>query len=131
MTPIRFRFHPEKMVATLTFLAQRVSDLDAMKAVKLLFFADKAHLRKFGRPILGDAYYGLEHGPVPAATYEAIKQVFSGGAGEVSDDTVSALLEYLDVDRTADRPRFIAKKDPDIETLSPSDIEVLQETLKS
>ena len=127
---IRFRFVPEKMVATLTFLAQRVPDLDAMKTVKLLFFADRAHLRKYGRPILGDTYYGLEHGPVPSATYDVIKEAFYQTGENVSADTMDLLAEYSDVDRSGERPRFVARKNPDMDWLSASDIEALEETLQ-
>jgi uncharacterized phage-associated protein len=130
MMTIRFRFRPEKMVATLTFLAQRVSDLDAMKTVKLLFFADRTHLRKYGRPILGDTYYGMDHGPVPSATFDVIKEAFYQTGRDVSTDTMNLLAEYLDVDRGGDRPRFVARQAPDMDWLSASDIEALEETLQ-
>jgi len=127
---IHFRFDPEKAVAALTYLAQRVSDLDAMKSAKLLFFADRSHLRTYGRLILGDLYYGLEHGPVPTATYELIKQVFSQSIKDDDAEVAELLAEYLDVDRSGEYPRFVAKKDPDANTLSLSDIEVLDDTLR-
>ena len=51
----------------LAFFSQRgVTDLTKLKAAKLLFFADKLHLNRYGRPILGDCYFCLDHGPVPS-----------------------------------------------------------------
>jgi len=35
-----------------------------MKALKLLFFADRYHLRKYGRPVSECAYFAMKHGPV-------------------------------------------------------------------
>ena len=67
MAEIRFRFNLEKLVAFLGFFsAKGVSDLTKLKAAKLLYFADKDHLLKYGRPILGDVYFCLPYGPVPS-----------------------------------------------------------------
>jgi uncharacterized phage-associated protein len=38
--------------------------LNRMKALKLLFFADRYHLRKYGRPVSDCAYFAMKHGPV-------------------------------------------------------------------
>src|SRR2546430_14116429 len=38
--------------------------LNKMKALKLLFFADRYHLRKYGRPVSDCAYFAMKHGPV-------------------------------------------------------------------
>jgi hypothetical protein len=37
-----------------------------MKALKLAFFADRFHLRQFGRPITNDECHAMEYGPVPS-----------------------------------------------------------------
>lgn len=128
MRHIHFRFDPEKLVAALALFASRgVNDLDAMKSAKLLYFADKAHLLRYGRPILGDDYYGMEHGPVPTASYNMIKDALSPEGVEASP---SLLSSYLDVDRSGKYPRFLAKAEPDLDALSPSDVEVIEETLR-
>src|SRR5258705_13384540 len=73
MPNIRFSFDQDKLTAVLTFFASRVDDLDALKSAKLLYFADKRHLLRYGRPILGDNYFGMDHGPVPERAYDQIK----------------------------------------------------------
>ncbi|MCP4681504.1 MAG: SocA family protein [Desulfobacterales bacterium] len=35
-----------------------------MKAIKLIYFADRYHLRKYGRPITNDEYFAMTYGPV-------------------------------------------------------------------
>jgi uncharacterized phage-associated protein len=54
-----------KATQALNFLA-RQSDgrINKLKALKLVFFADRYHLRKFGRPVSECAYYAMTHGPV-------------------------------------------------------------------
>lgn len=38
--------------------------LNKMKALKLLFFADRYHLRKYGRPVSDCSYFAMRNGPV-------------------------------------------------------------------
>src|SRR5258706_7092031 len=65
MSQLDFRFNPQKFVQALVFFSKSgVKDLTKMKIHKLLFFADKLHLIRYGRPIVGDHYFALDHGPL-------------------------------------------------------------------
>lgn len=59
-----------KIIQALTYLASKEEDkvIDNMKAYKLLWLADRYHLRQTGRTITGDAYYAMPHGIVPSDT---------------------------------------------------------------
>jgi uncharacterized phage-associated protein len=133
MAQIRFRFAPEKLVHALVFFAQRgVRDLDKMKAAKLLFQADKYHLLKYGRPVIGDQYACMEYGPVPSASLTVMNDViaddehFQPLAKELFD-------EYLTVERSVFRkyPVFRARKEPDLDVFSDSDLEALDHAQKN
>lgn len=52
-------------------------DLTQYDVVKSLFFADKSHLNKFGRPITFDNYVAMNHGPVPSCAYSILKGEFN------------------------------------------------------
>ncbi|HHT9105299.1 MAG TPA: Panacea domain-containing protein [Candidatus Wujingus californicus] len=39
-----------------------------MQAIKLIYFADRYHLRKYGRPVTNDEYVAMEYGPVGSKT---------------------------------------------------------------
>lgn len=56
-----------KIVQALNYIAcsQLGHTVNCMKAYKLLWLADRYHLRHYGRTISGDVYYALPHGPVP------------------------------------------------------------------
>jgi uncharacterized phage-associated protein len=41
-----------------------IREMNKMKALKLLFFADRYHLRKYGRPVSDCAYFAMKDGPV-------------------------------------------------------------------
>jgi uncharacterized phage-associated protein len=133
MTQIRFRFSPEKLVQALAFFAQRgVRDLDKMKAAKLLFHADKYHLLKYGRPVIGDQYACMEYGPVPSASLNVMNDVlahdehFPPMAKELFDD-------FLIVEKGIFRKYavFRARREPDLDVFSDSDIEALEYAQKT
>ncbi len=130
MANIRFPFNPEKLVQALAYFAERgIADLDKMKAAKLLFQADKYHLLTYGRPVLGDSYACMEYGPVPTTSLNVMGDV-------IADDpsfppVVKPLFdEYISVETTERKyPVFRARKAPDLDVFSDSDIEALDRTI--
>jgi uncharacterized phage-associated protein len=133
MPQIRFRFAPEKLVQALVFFAQRgVHDLDKMKAAKLLFHADKYHLLKYGRPVLGDQYACMDYGPVPSASLNVMNDVVAGDA-HFRPLAKELFDEYLTVERPMFKkyPVFRARKEPDLDVFSDSDIEALDHAHKN
>jgi uncharacterized phage-associated protein len=57
----------KKAVQALNFFATKEGgEINRMKAFKLIWLADRVHLRKFGRPILFDNYYAVKLGPIPS-----------------------------------------------------------------
>ncbi|WP_157099050.1 Panacea domain-containing protein [Novosphingobium rosa] len=90
--------------------------------LKALFFADRSHLNKYGRPITFDHYYALPDGPVPSLSYEVLKK--SPGAWDYTGMD-AALWEATPQDGT--KVRFHnAARDPSDEILSESDMEELE-----
>jgi len=63
-------FNYKKAVQALNFFATQEEGgiIDKMKAIKLIWLSDRAHLRKYGRPILMDRYLAMRYGPVPSKT---------------------------------------------------------------
>ena len=55
-------------------LARHGRRMNHMKLIKLLYFADRAALIKWGRPITFDWYYSLRHGPVLSFTLNRINE---------------------------------------------------------
>jgi uncharacterized phage-associated protein len=117
---IRFEFRPEKFANAVAYLAHACPGLTKMKACKLLFFADKEHLRRFGRPIVGGQYYRLPHGPVPTRGLDMLR-----GKASPSD---CALMEKL-VTVVGDTVRPLVSVDNQV--FSKSDLEVLEKTCRT
>jgi hypothetical protein len=89
---IRFDFNPEKALEALIFVANERPNISFYYIVKILYYADKDHLNRYGRPILGDRYIAMEHGPVPSVVYDML------GRDEFLDEDlisrVEAVLEF-------------------------------------
>lgn len=131
MAQIRFRFASEKLVQALAFFADRgVRDLDRMKAAKLLFHADKYHLLTYGRPVIGDLYACMEYGPVPSTSLNVMNDVIAHDA-QYPPVAKELFDEYISVEKFLRKhPVFRAKKKPDLDVFSDSDIEALEYALK-
>ncbi len=127
---IAFRFDAEKFVNAVAFLAQRVRDLDKLKAAKLLFFADKYHLLRYGRPIIGDRYHSLDYGPVPSQALDIMNETIHDSPSMVRKRPFRDLFEsYVSVERGHRYPRFRPKRDADLDIFSESEIEALDHTV--
>jgi uncharacterized phage-associated protein len=115
--PIQFEFNPDKFVSAAAYITQRAPDMTKTKLFKLLYFADKRHLSVYGRPILGDVYIKMDNGPVPSAAYDIIKL-------KRDKDLLARHLHVRGM-------RLILNGTPDMDSLSDSDIEVLDEVLRT
>lgn len=111
---IRFKFNSEKFVNAVVYFALKCPGLSKLKICKLLYFADKEHLLRYGRPIIGDSYYKLPYGPVPTRGLDILNR--KAEAGEV------ALLEkYISMVGN----NIFPKRSPEKKVFSKSDLETL------
>jgi uncharacterized phage-associated protein len=126
---INFEFQPDKLVQALAFFAHKgIADLTKLKAAKLLFLADKYHLLRNGRPIIGDRYYCMNLGPVPSESLDEMTRLVA--PDEVADETREYRDSFLKREKAFWHiyPRIRAKREPDLDVFSDSDIEALEHT---
>lgn len=70
--PMSFSY--KKTTQALNYFARQSGGrINKMKALKLLFFADRFHLRKYGRPITNDEYFAMNYGPVPSGGKDLVE----------------------------------------------------------
>ena len=109
-----FNLHREKAVNSLLFVINNLEKADTHKTYKILYFADQKHLLKYGRPIFGDTYVKMKYGPVPSFVKNIV------------DENIEGLEEVV-----AKYNRYFVKSlvEPNLDYLSESDIECLQESI--
>jgi len=133
---LQFEFDPIKLGQALACLSTSIHDLTKLKAAKLLYFADKLHLTRYGRPITGDRYYCLDHGPVPSASLNAINDLLSPvrirvGGRTLENHMSKVLGQYVHVDRRGPNPRLVSKLKPNqFDALTATERDALDATAK-
>ena len=96
---IYFLRNDEKMLEMVIFIADLAGKqgVDVYHFAKIFFYAEKRHLNKHRRPIVGDTYIKMVHGPAPSGALDLVYR---------NDFTISARLikeavEALNVTKNA------------------------------
>lgn len=114
----------KKIIQALTYLAykQKSHCINSMKAYKLLWLADRYHLRNFGRTITGDRYFAMPYGPVPSDAKSIIERKTTKfkNPSKYRNKYIENIDDYT----------FKAITKPDTEFFSDSDQEALDLVLK-
>lgn len=62
-----FNFDHKKATQIINYFAIKAGGkINKMKALKLIFLADRYHLRKYGRLVTNDSYVAMKLGPIPS-----------------------------------------------------------------
>jgi uncharacterized phage-associated protein len=115
---LSFALRPEKLANAIAFLVERRPGLTKKQICKLLYYADKRHLLRYGRPITGDTYFALEQGPIPTCGLDAMNG--RGPAAPVVEQY--GKLEGWE---------FRIHRPADLKALSRTDIAVLEEVART
>ncbi len=114
-------FDIQKIVQCLNFLArnkrdQRISKLDALK---LIYLADRYHLRKYARTITGDSYFAMQYGPVASMT----KDVAECNKRRVPSNDRAYVQQHL---KLLDTRTIESQHEVDYSVFSTTDLEALR-----
>lgn len=118
MKNLQFKVNYQKCTQSLNFFSQKEGgQINKMKALKLVFFADRYHLRKYGRLLTNDSYMAMEHGPVPSTTKDIAES-----NDYLNDDIKKYSQEFVD---PIDNLTLSSTNNVDESVLSESDLEAL------
>ncbi|MBN1796711.1 MAG: SocA family protein [Sedimentisphaerales bacterium] len=116
MGQVTFQFDREKATQAIVWLIKRNNgSMDKLQLVKLLFLADREHLSKYGRPIVGGSYYAMDYGPVSSQLLDYLNEPINKESAFIVDKNHT----------------IIAQNTSGQEWLSQSDLDVLDEIYKS
>jgi hypothetical protein len=81
---MQFVFDIRKAVAATGYLCElNGGGIDMLKAIKMLYMADRKALVQWHRPITGDAFWALENGPIVSRIYNLIRGKIGGPEMEI------------------------------------------------
>lgn len=107
----------------LYILNKAAKPLDTHKISKILYFADREHLAKYGTTITDDNYIAMKYGPVPSNIYDIIKVVL--GTGEIIPEEI--IKQYFE---KHSEKEISAISDFEEDEFSKSEIECLNNSIK-
>jgi uncharacterized phage-associated protein len=118
-----FTINPEKALETIVYLANKKPNIDHYHLVKTIFYADKKHLNRYGRPVLGDRYIKMKAGPVPSLILDIINREALNVGSELIDKALSSFTVTQDGKQKLIAPR----REAVLDKFSESDLECLDE----
>jgi len=114
-------FADRKATQALNFLARQSGGrINKLKALKLVFFADRFHLRKYGRSVTNDRYFAMPYGGVPSGAKDIAEM--SEFLGQPERVYAERFLRPC----AADPHAFESIAEPDLAVFSESDVEALR-----
>ena len=66
-------FDKQKLIEIVLYILNKTKGLDYYHMFKVIYFANIAHLAKYGFPMVSDEFCALPDGPVPSVLYNCIK----------------------------------------------------------
>lgn len=115
---VQLNFDYKKATQALNYFArQEGSKISKLKALKLVYLADRYHLRKYGRPITNDDYWAMKLGPVPSGT----RDIAGLNAEYLDEREITYARESIEIHGHALR----SKRPVDDMVFSDSDLEAL------
>lgn len=118
---MRMKFDYKKAVHLLSLLAEKEGGIiNKMKALKLIWLADRVHLRRYARPIINDEYFALPYGPVASTTSNIIEKQSS----YISPEFINYSLNYIE---KVDKHHYVTIKKPNLKKFSKTDLNAINE----
>jgi len=117
-----------KILAPSLYVLNKTGQISKHHLSKILYFADKSHIAKYGRTLTGQKYVAMLNGPVPSQLYDFIKLV----EGVSEDAFLTAHAQFV--------PKFIgfapdyyvfAKLPAEMQFLSVSAVNALDESISA
>lgn len=111
-------------INTLLYIIQKIGGSDDFhKVFKILYLADQKHLARYGSVITEDKYIATKYGPVPSMAYDILKSLRDDGLMAALHDQFTPYIEH------DGKYTIRAKSNPDLDYLSESEIQCLNESV--
>lgn len=117
-------FDIEKAKASILYITENIGETDLLKIFKILYFAERKHLAKYGSPILADRYIAMKNGPVPSLIYDFFKGIRGDGF------KYAEAQSFYNAFTIKDRYIVTGKEKPNLDYLSKSNIGCIEDAIR-
>ncbi len=120
---IQFKISYDKATEIIIWLAKMKPGIDIYHVAKVLFYADKTHINRYGRPVTGDTYIRMPYEPVPSGIRDLITE-----NSWLAPKQLNRIKNSLIIDKN-NNYKIAATCEPDMNYFSESDIICLKDSL--
>lgn len=124
MSNIMYRINYTKAIEAIVWLANQRPGIDIYHIAKVLFYADKKHINRYARPIIGDTYVCMDYGPVPSGVYDLITE-----NSWLNPEYLQLVSDSLIIKKSPYH-KIAAAREPNMEFFSETDLNCLKESLE-
>lgn len=121
---VLYRMDYEKAIEALVWLAYKNPGIDIYHVSKVLYYGEKTHLNRYGRPILGATYIKAEHGQMPSE----IRDIITHNACMVDPEYLESFSSAVEVNKEH-YYELTPRREANTNYFSETDIECLEESL--
>lgn len=120
---IKYKMSFDKAIEIIVWLASNNPGIDIYHVAKVVFFAEKAHINKYAKPIVGERYCKLDYGPIPSNIVDLINK------NEFLSPRHLERMEKAVVVDIKNHKSITPLRAPDMSYFSGTEIDCLQEAL--
>lgn len=122
---IKYRVNSEKAIESILLLSTLENNIDLYHIGKIIFYAEKQHINKYARPIIGDNHICGKDGPFPSK----IRDLLQNRDVYLNSEDQENINKSVTI--SGDKyPQISPLREPDMDLFSESDIECLIEAFK-
>ena len=118
------KFDIETAKAAMLYISNKLGKADLIRLFKILYFAERNHLAKWGDLIVNDTYIAMKNGPVPSIIYNMFKGIRDDGFREKRYESFSNAFKIED-----DGYNVIPLEFPNMDYLSKASVEAIDEAI--
>lgn len=119
-----------KLKALMLYLSCSTSPRHAGKTkfMKLFYYLDFLHVKKYGTPVTGDQYYNLDRGPIPTVIMNMVQELFIDPENSELADTIAIETSPNSLMQKIVATRLFNKDDAKL--FSDSELDTLKEVIR-
>jgi uncharacterized phage-associated protein len=122
------QFRPEQALELVLYLAKHLPRPSFHTISKVLYFADREHLSRYGSLMTGDTYYAMRYGAVPGAIYSLLKAAAGRRESFIPPEWTELTSGALAVEGTH---RVRALREPNLDLISAAQRACLDASIKA
>jgi len=118
------KFDIETAKAAMLYISRKQEKADLLRLFKILYFAERNHLAKWGDLIVNDTYIAMKNGPVPSILYDLFKGIRGDGFQDKRYEVFYNAFKVEDNGYTVVPLEF-----PDMDYLSKASVEAIDKSV--